>query len=442
MNLPNYKKCEEFAGVMFIVFSGFVINALYKVVNYMTFPNLDELLWQTRSRIFWDKITTFDFSGLIQSAQPGITVYWFTGFMMKFIDFDFSYMNYLVEREEAAGRNFNDVLNSNDQAIYAIYERVSFLFNFPLMILSVVFFISFYYLLKKIGFNRVIASFSLFFLVSNMFFIFWTTPSDKMLNIFMTLSLLTFLVYMKERAAGKYLVYSAIFGSLAVLSKISALFVFPFFFLAYLYYAWPNNRKKANFMLKDAIIWIAVFCIVSIVFLPTIVTNPVEIYNLFFNTGGNVYETAYGAKSFISKLPEYVGPMFMILGSSMSPGIIIYLAIFAFLVSKKKYRSSFDYSPRKEFFVIGAYIVLFMLEVAVLSMNHDIRFMSPAFVMLNVIVGLAFYNVMEVLRKKLNFGMTYYYHTAMIVLIVSQLLTIFTSSLMMQEFIKKILNRT
>ncbi|MFA6097222.1 MAG: hypothetical protein WC788_06360 [Candidatus Paceibacterota bacterium] len=442
MNLPNYKKCEEFAGVLFIIFSGLVITALYKISNYMTFPNLDELLWQTRSRVFWDKITTFDFSGLIQSAQPGIMVYWFTGFMMKFVDFDFSYMNYLVEKEEAAGGNFNDVMNTNDQAVYAIYERVSFLFNFPLIMLMVVFFILFYYLIRKIGFNRVIASFSLFFLVSNIFFIYWTTPSDKMLNIFMTLSTLTFLVYMRNRASKKYLVYSAIFGSWAVLSKISALFIIPFFFMVYAYYLCPIDRKKIIIVFKDAAVWAIVFCLVSIIFLPTIVTNPVEIYNLIFTTSGNVYETTYGAKSFVFKLPDYLGPMFMILGSSMSPGIIIYLVVFAYLASKKKYRSLFDYGPRKEVNIIGAYIILFMIEVAVLSINHDIRFMSPAFVMLNIIAGVAFYNVMEIIRKKLNFGLIYYYQMAMIVIILSQILTIFSTGLMMQEFIKKIFNRS
>lgn len=437
MNLPNYRKCEEFTGVMFIIFSGLAIAALYKMNNYMTFPNLDELLWHTRSRIFWDKMLSFDFSGLIQSAQPGITVYWFTGFMMKFIDFNFSYVGYLIRRKEVSGGDFNDVVNANDQFVYAIYEKVSFLFNFPMFVLTIVFFVAFYYLVKRIGFNRVIASFALFFLASNVFFVYWTTPSDKMLDIFMTLSFLTFLVYVKERTARKYLFYSAIFGSWAVLSKISALFIAPFFLFTYLYYLWPIGGRKIILIIKDAVIWAAVFFIVSIIFLPTIVFHPIEVYNLIFATGGNVYETTYAAANYISRLPEYLSPMFMVLGSSMAPGPVIFIAAFAYLASKKNFRDSLDFSSPKEAVLIGVYVILFMLEVIMLSQNHDIRFMSPAFLMMNVLIGAAFFNVMEVLRKKLNLGALYYYPTAMIVLILSQMIAIFSTGIMMQDFIKE-----
>lgn len=435
MTLLNYKKCEEFIGVLFIIFSGFAITALYKMVNYMTFPNLDEIIWHTRSRIFWDKVTMFDFSGLIQSAQPGIMVYWFTGFMMKLVDFNFSYINYLISKKEAVGGDYNDIVNANDQLVYAIYERISFLFNFPLFVLTVVFFIAFYYLVKRIGFNRITASFALFFLVSNIFFIYWTTPSDKMLDIFMTLSFLTFIVYLKEMGTRKYLVYSAVFGSWAVLSKISALFIIPFFLFADLYHIRPIDKKRILVIAKDAAIWIFVFSIVSIIFLPTLFTHPVEVYDLIFNTDGNIYETKYAITDYVLRLPEYFSSMFIIFGSSMSPGIIIYLAAFAYLVFRKKFKSSLDLSPRKEAYLIGAYVILFMLEVTVLSKNHDIRFMSPVLVMMNVLVGMAFFNVIEFLRKKLNLGTLYYYHTAMVVLILSQMIAIFSSGIMMQDFI-------
>ena len=432
----NIAQLEEFIGVLFIIFSGFVVTALYKMVNYVTFPNLDELLWYGRSRIFWDKMLSFDFSGLIQSAQPGITVYWFTGFVMKFIDFDFTYVGYLIREKELAGGDYNDVVNANDQVVYALFEKVSFLFNFPLFILTVIFFIAFYYLIKRIGFNRVISSFALFFLVSNIFFIYWTTPSDKMLDIFMTLSFLTFLIYLKERSAGKYLIYSAIFGSWAVLSKISALFIIPFFLFAYLYCSWPIDRKKIFVIARDMTIWTAVFSMISLIFLPTIVARPAEVYNLIFTNSGNIYETRYAVDAYISRLLEYSSPMLIVFGSSMSAGIIIYLAAFACLAFRKKFRMSLDLSPRREVYLISVYVILFMVEVTVLSKNHDVRFMSPVLVMMNVLVGVAFFNVIEVLRKKLNLGTLYYYHTAMAVLILSQIIAIVSTGIMMQDLIR------
>ncbi len=436
MNLPNYKKWAEFITVLFVVLSGFCMTAFYKINNFFTFPNLDELLWQMRSRVFWNKMMQFDFSGLIHSAQPGITVYWFTGFMMKFIDFDFNYVNVLIAEKVSEGLTFNDVMNVNDQEVFQIYERVSFLFNLPLFFLTAVFFISFYYLLRKIGFNMIVSLFSLYFLATNIFLTYWTTPSDKMLDIFMTLSFLTFLVYMNQRPKKKYLILSAIFGAWAALSKLTGLFVIPFYFFAYIFYVWPLDRTKLKAIFKDAFLWVIVFILVCILFLPTIITNPGEVYNLFFNTT-RVYETSYGIGSYSNRVSDYLLTLFTIFGSSMSPGIFIFLAIFVAMFFKKKYRAVLDFSPKKHNLAIMAYIIFFILMVTVLSINHDVRFMAPSFIMLNVIAAAAFYNIMEIIRKKMKFGGGYFYIVALIVLIFAQFSTIFTGGLLLGEAIKK-----
>jgi len=436
MNLPNYKKCGEFIGVMFIVFSGFAMNAFYKINNFETFVNLDEILWYGRSRIFWDKILGFDFSGLIQSAQPGITVYWFTGFMMKFIDFDFSYANLLVREKEAAGLGFNEVANAEDPVIYHIYEKISLLFNLPLLFLSVIFFILFYYLLRKIGFNKIISLFALYFLVTNTFLFFWTTPSDKMLNIFITLSLLTFLVYLDEKPKRKYLIFSAIFGAWAVLSKLSALFIAPFYLLVYAFYFWPLDKYKLRSMLKDFFVWFMIFVPVCIMFLPTIVTNPVEINNLIMGNGGNVYETNYNIGSYTVKMADYLQTLLSMF-SVMSTNSFVFFAILVAMFMKKKYRALLDISPRKHILAIGAYVILFIIMVSIVSWNHDIRFMAPAFVMLNVLAAVGFYNIMEIVRKNIKVRAVPYYSIALVVLIFSQFLTIFTKGLLFDEVIKK-----
>ncbi|NOQ67912.1 hypothetical protein GQ568_00545, partial [Patescibacteria group bacterium] len=145
----NYRKLEEFASVMMIIFSGFVVTAVMKLNNFFTFPSLDEMLWHRRSSVFWDKILNFDFIGLVQSAQPGITVYWFTGFMMKFIDFDFNDVSRRIAEKEAQGLDFNHAINDNNQAVYMAYETISFAFNTPLILLMAAFFIAFYYLIRK-----------------------------------------------------------------------------------------------------------------------------------------------------------------------------------------------------------------------------------------------------------------------------------------------------
>ena len=281
----NYKKLEEFIVVLFILLSGYMTSAIFKLSTFYTFPNLDEMLWYPRSNIFWDKMLSMDFSGLIQSAQPGITVYWFTGFMMKFINFDFNDVTRRIAEKRAVGLDFNAVMNVNDKAVYSAYETISFAFNVPLFLLLAIFFISFYYLLRKLGFNKVIASFSLLFLTTNHFFTFWITPSDKMLNIFITLSFLTFLVYLNNRIGERnYLFISAILGAWAVLSKLTALFLLPFFILISIFYLWPLSKEKIKFILQDCFYWGLIFILICVLFLPTIITNPNEIYELVFKT--------------------------------------------------------------------------------------------------------------------------------------------------------------
>ena len=426
----NYQKLEEFVAVMVIIFSGFVVTAVVKLNNFFTFPSLDEMLWHYRSSVFWDKILNFDFSGLIQSAQPGITVYWFTGFMMKFIDFDFNDVMRRIAEKEAEGLDFNHAINNNEQAVYLAYETISFAFNVPLMLLTVGFFISFYYLMRKLGFNKVISSFALLFLTTNSFLSYWNTPSDKMLNIFITLSFLTILVFLNKLGGRKYLYLSAVFGAWAVLSKLSAFFILPFYLLIFVFYAWPINKKKIKLIAKDYSSWILIFIAMSIIFLPTIITNPHEIYNLIFGSE-YVIEENY-------EIGNYMNRVFFEYLKSFSFVIIGYMAqasslsLFAYFVInfKKEYKRVFDALPKKIINIIGLYIVLFFIMVTLISKNHDIRFMSPAFVVLNIISAVGLYGVLELIMQKIkldNENKKVFYVLIFIVVVMSQLLFITSS---------------
>jgi len=435
----NYKKLEEFICVLLIIFSGFVMVAIFKINNFWTFASLDEMLWHMRSRIFWDKMLEFDFSGLIQSAQPGITVYWFTGFMMKFINFDFNDVLVRIANKEAEGLDFNAVTNANDMAIYQAYENISFAFNVPLFLLLAAFFISFYYLLKKLGFNRIVASFSLLFLTTSIYLHYWVTPSDKMLNIFMTLSFLAILVHLAKNTDKKYLIMSAIFGAWAVLSKLSALFILPFYFLIFIYYKWPLDKEKIKLIIKNYFIWILVFVFVSIIFLPSIITDPGEVYNLVFNSNA-VFEQNYSAKSYASRVVfDYARLFSFAVVGYMTQVSVLSLIFYFFLKSRKKYKNVFNGFPKKHINAVGAYIILFIVMVTLVSGNHDTRFMSPAFVMLNVFSAMGVFGVVEVLAKKSgveNKFKTIFYAAIFLLAILSQALFITSSGLLAKKIIE------
>jgi len=379
----DYKKSEEFIVVLFIILSGFMTTAIFKINNFFTFPSLDEMLWHRRSSIFWDKMLSMDFSGLIQSAQPGITVYWFTGFMMKFIDFDFSDVSRRIAEKKALGLN----------------ETISFAFNAPLFLLLVIFYLSFYYLLRKLGFNKIIAFFSLLFLTTNIFITYWTTPSDKMLYIFMTLSFLTFLVYVNNRSkAKKYLFASAILGAWAVLSKLTALFILPFFILVSIFYLWPLSREKIKFIVKDCFSWGLIFIFVCVILLPTIITDPGEVYNLFFHTG--VVESNHSTRDYFSGLSDYSETLIPAICGS--PAMPLFFITYFILKLKKKYKDIFAALPQKHIQTIIAYLTLFMIMIILLSSNCDARFMFPAFVVMSIIAAIGLYGAIEIIKKKIK----------------------------------------
>ena len=448
MNYPSYQKITEFIILLVIILSGFITSAVFKLNNFNTFPNLDEMLWYPRSRIFWDKMCEFDFSGLVQSLQPGVTVYWFTGFLMKFIDFDFADVGRRIAEKEAEGLDFNAVVNTNDAAVYEVYSAASFAFNVPLLLLTAVFFILLYYLLRKLKFNKIVSTFSVFFVATNYFFVYWNTPSDKMLNFFLVLSFLTFLVYVGsvgnrhayslrlQLSKRKFLILSAVFGAWAVLSKISAMFILPFYFLTFIFYAWPLDKQKIKLIARDYLIWIAVFIFVCIVFLPSIIVNPSEVSHLFFNSGDNsIVNQNYSGEGYVSGLSNYFTLLVNV--TFMSPAVFYFLIIFLFLKFKKKYKYLFSSLPKKHLKTITAFILLFILMVTVLCSNHDTRFMSPAFMLVNIFSAIGVYALIKILREKFKFPKNIYL-VAILVLFLSQLIMIISNGFLMEEVIKKI----
>ena len=374
-------------------------------------------------------------------------------------DFDFKDVGRRIAEKEAEGLDFNAVVNANDAAVYEAYSAASFAFNVPLLLLTVIFFILLYYLLRKLKFNKVISSFSVFFIATNYFFVYWNTPSDKILNFFLVLSLLTFLVYVGGKSfcgkddskdtkcpmghlvshailKRKYLILSAVFCAWAVLSKISAMFILPFYFLTFIFYAWPLDKHKIKAIIKDYLIWIVVFVFVCIVFLPSIIVNPSEVSHLFFDSSkDSIVNQSYSGGEYVSGLQDYFTLLVNV--TFMSPAVFYFFLIFLFFKFKKKYKYLFSSLPKKHLKTIIVFISLFILMVTVLCSNHDTRFMSPAFMLVNIFSAIGVYALIEALREKFKFPKTIYL-VAMLVLFLSQLMMIISNGLLMKEVVKKI----
>ncbi|RLF02225.1 MAG: hypothetical protein DRJ64_09590, partial [Thermoprotei archaeon] len=229
------QKSAELITILIIILAGIITVALFKEVNGATFLNLDEMLWMQRADTFKDHILDGNFSGLIQSSQPGIMAMWITGPMMHLVDFfDFEVISKMIAYKETQGLDFNSVVNANNPVIYNQFKEISFLFNIPFLAIIFSALLMGYCLLKKLGFNKNISLIALTFIATTPWYMYFTTPSDKGLMIFASLSLLFLMVYGNEqkyltplkdvRRLRLFLIISAILAAWAVLSKLTALF--------------------------------------------------------------------------------------------------------------------------------------------------------------------------------------------------------------------------
>ncbi len=437
-------KSTELITILVIILAGIITVALFKEVNGATFLNLDEMLWMRRADVFKDHILSGNFSGLIQSSQPGIMVLWLAGPMMHLVDFfDFEIISRMIAYKETQGLDFNSVVNVNDPIIYAQFKEISFLFNIPFLLIILTAFLTFYYLLKKLNFNKNTYLIALTFIATTPWYVYFTTPSDKGLMIFMTLSLLFLMVYGNEirRRDGfqthpykskKFLIISAVLAAWAVLSKLTALFfvfLVPFILL---FYAWPLSKIKIKSLFKDCLIWITIFFVTLAIFLPTIISNPQEVIDFLIRPAPMILEDSYQPISYFSRIGEYLKEFILVIPGYMSPAPTIFFGIFAVIalastqlknLARKIPLTPFKKEGRKHLVVLTTYLVFFTLMVVLLSHNHDIRFLAPVFIIMDILAAAGVYWLVEILRKKFNFKESIY-SLIIFLLIITQMMYI------------------
>jgi len=430
------KKPLELIIILTIILSGLVTLNVFKMANSATFLSLDEILWMPRADVYQSHILEGNFSGFIVT-QPGITVMWMASPIIHFIDFDFNVISEIVEYKKGQGSDFNFV-NKNNPALYSQFKGLSFLFNIPFLLAIFSAIITGYYLLRRLGFNKNILFIALAFIATTPWLMYFTTPTDKCLIIFMTLSLLFLMVYGNELSVAlqkkskyhkKFLLISAILGAWAALSKLTAFFFIVLIPFILLFYLKPLSKEKIKIVLKDCLIWAVIFFIVCSVFLPTIIFHPQEIIDYFFQTSPTTIEPNPNPLFYFHRIIEYTESFLTYSfighispGSVMSFGLLMITAFFYFIISRfpKVISKNKDLSAfylflknskenkkivkiKKHLFVLGVHLLFFTTMVIALSENHDIRFLASAFIIMDIFAALGIYLIVEMLRKKFNF---------------------------------------
>jgi len=427
------EKIKDVLLIFTIILIGIFFLSYFKIKHQMTFTNLDELLWMYRSRFFIDNILNYNFSNLIQSSQPGIMAMWLIGPFMKIVNYDFASIGNFIAHLNNSGIPYN-IINGNDYQIYSNYKELSFLLNIPIFGITFFFIFSLYYLLKKLDLNKWAIIFSLLLIVTTPYYIYFTTPTDKLVGIFSTLGILSLLVYTDNKGGKKFLFASAILCSWAVLTKISALFLVPFslFVLAFYKYrcrdeALPRLYGDIKNTTKNYFFWFITFLTTSVIFLPTIITDPRSILNFFTKESSErVIVTSPASYDLFLNFKiafAYLSDSFLLSFNLFV--IAIFIAFICLIIQKVKSKIETD----ERVVILIIYCLSFFALVTLFSKTYSFRYLVPSLIVFQIVAGIGIYEFSGILAKKnktINKNITYLF-TAIFILL-SQVLLIYYST--------------
>jgi len=395
------EKLKDAFILLTIILTWILFLSFFKIKHSMTFINLDELLWMYRSRFFIDRLISFDFSNLIQSSQPGIMVMWLAGPFMETLNYNFGSISDFINHHNNSGIPYN-IINDQNQQLYSSYKEISFLFNIPILGLIFMFIFSLYGLLRKLGFDRWAVVFSLLLVVTTPYYIYFTTPTDKLVGIFSTLSLLSLLVCASKKGGKKFLIFSAILCSWAALTKLSALFLVFFSLFVLVFYnfkfqvsSFKFQKYDLRFTIYEYINWLAVFLLTSVIFLPTIIADPRSILNFFIKEGSErTIVQNYSVFLNLKIITAYLSDSFML---SFNLFVIILFIAFLFLIIQ---RIKSKITVKKEIAILIAYSLFFFVFTALFSKTYSFRYLVPALIVFQITAGVGIYEFSGILAER------------------------------------------
>jgi hypothetical protein len=230
----------------------FVLASILRLPALNVFATADERRWVGRSVEFFTSLLEGNWAGTLQRGHPGVTTMWsgVVGLMAKYLSTALSegltvdvgsLLEFLV-------RVPVDVVDINYLAIMRL----------PTALLTSMAVVVIYLLVKELLGSQV-ALLSSALLALDPFYLAHSRllHHDALVTTFMTLSMLSFMVYVGRRRSSGYLVFSGLAAGLAFLSKSTSVFLVPFIGLlalaAYLVESQATTQVRRGVILRWAI---------------------------------------------------------------------------------------------------------------------------------------------------------------------------------------------
>ncbi|MFC1621912.1 ArnT family glycosyltransferase [Patescibacteria group bacterium] len=325
--------------------------------------NTDVWKWKARTYDFGTGVFTLDFEKTIQKYHPGVTLMWIGSFGVKIFNL------------------FNKIPESDIQFIFNLHQVQKLL-----VVITIGLTLSFiFYPLRKL-FGKKYALLSIFLISVEPLYAALTRVFhlEGLVSSFMLASLVWFYYYLKNE---KHLFVSAIFVSLAVLTKTSALILLPFVGVIFL-------KKK---QIKEGLIWLGIFILGFVLLWPAMLTHaPLALQTLYRGIFTIGVERSH-MQLFLGKWVENPGILFypIVFFLRSSPYLII--GLIGYLLTKEK--------PRKDFVIYNlSFGILYLVFMSIPSKKLD-RYLLPVMLCWIFIATAFFEKYLDNLKKIILFGL-------------------------------------
>src|SRR3989344_3470056 len=214
----------------------FAVALIPRISDLGTFLTADEKNWMGRSFEFVRAFHDLRFNDMLQTTHPGVTTLWVSGLA-------------IMAKSIMAQVSF-----TNTNLIYFVKTS-----QFSIAIVNALIIPAIYALLVLVLRNRLLAAASALFILFDPFIVGYSrvVHVDALMGSLLTLAVLSSMLYAKYLSR-PWLIASAVLSTLAILTKVPAIFIAPFMLVALAVYH-PRALLSLHFLkdrAKDAVVWI------------------------------------------------------------------------------------------------------------------------------------------------------------------------------------------
>jgi 4-amino-4-deoxy-L-arabinose transferase-like glycosyltransferase len=259
--------------IFFLIVLGFSVPRFFGLNQFVA---VDEVNWLQRSANFYDALLQKDFSRTYVNDSPGVITTWIGALAFR-IELPY----YRINRSSQSTSYFMfertiKALNSDPFKILVTARVLMLIF------LASICYICFYYGIRLFGFLPTAVGFLFIAIDPFITAISRTNHLDAPMAELMLLSLLAFSSYFFNGKRKFDVFVSGAAGGMAVLAKMPGLFIIPIIFLLAIISLWWRREDTGYISKKDLInlvilifSWMLVFCMVFILFWPSMWVNPI-----------------------------------------------------------------------------------------------------------------------------------------------------------------------